>query len=126
MCPGLVNTEPFHQPAILLRGQHPGFTLRTRPLERTRLQSFIQQYETIAFPIQSFDSIPASATEQEQCIGKWIQRKLLLNNCCQTINPSAQICIATGDVHLVGSSKVTQHDCKIRSTVSIVASSAPL
>ncbi len=50
---------------------------------------------------------------------------LLLDQSGQTVDPTAQVRIATGDIHLFRSGKVAQHNFKIRSTVSTVAASAP-
>ena len=121
----LVHTQAFHEPAILLRSQCPRFAFFPRPLEAAAFQSFIQQYEAVTFPVQCLDPVPASATEQKQRVGGWIQMELLLDKCRQTIYPAPQICIAAGDVYTLRTGKLTQHDFKIRSTASTVAISAP-
>ena len=72
-----------------------------------------------------FDTIPPSATKQEQGVGEWIQMELLLNHGSQTVNPAPQVGIAAGDVYPVCPGEVGQHDFSIRSTVSTVAASAP-
>ena len=73
-----------------------------------------------------FDTIPPSATKQEQGVGEWIQMELLLNHGSQTVNPAAQVGVAADDVDLVRSREIAQHDFRIRSTVSTVEASAPL
>lgn len=80
----------------------------------------------ISFPVQGFDAIPASSAEQEKCIGKRIQREFLLNHGCQTVDTTAKICVAAGNVHPIRTSEVGQHDFSTRSTASTVAASAPL
>ena len=121
----LVHAQAFHEPAILLRCQCSGFAFFPGPLKRTGLQTFIQQNKSVAFPVQCFYSIPPSTAEEEQSIRKRIQVKLLLDQHCQTVDPTAQIRITAGNIHPVGSSKVRQHDFRKRSTVSTVAASAP-
>ena len=125
MCLWLVHTQTFHEPAILLRSQCPRFAFFPRPLEAAAFQPFIQQHEAITFPVQSLDAVPASATEQKQRVGEWIQMELLLNKSSQAIYSSPQIRIAAGNIHPLCAGELTQHDFKIRNTVSTVATSAP-
>ena len=125
MCLWLVYTQTLHEPAVLLRGQRPCLAFLPGPLEAAGFQTLVQQYKPVAFPVQRFDSIPASAAEEEQGVGKWIQVKLLLYKSGQSVNPASQVSIAAGDIDPVGTGKVAQHNFKIRSTVSTVAASAP-
>ena len=125
MCLWLVYAQSLHEPAVLLRCQCPGFAFFTGPLEITGLQPFVQQDKTVSFPIQRFDSIPASSAEKKQRIRKGIQMKLLPDQYCQTVYPTAQVGITAGNIHPVGSGEVSQHDFRMRSTVSTVAASAP-
>ncbi len=81
---------------------------------------------SVVFPVQRLDAIPATAAEQIQCVGKRIQRELLLNQISQAVDPTAQVRITAGDIHLFCAGKVAQNNFKIRSTVSIVAASAPV
>ena len=122
---GLVNAQPLHEPAILLRSQGSGLTFLPGPLEGTGLQTLVQQNKSVAFPIQCFDSVPASAAKKEQCIGKRIQIELLLNQRCQSVYPLAQVCIPAGNIHTLGAAEIAQHDFRMRSTISTVAASAP-
>lgn len=64
---------------VLLRGQQFGFRFTAQPLETAGLQALVQQQKSISLPVQCFDSVPVSATEQKQRIGEWIQMELLLN-----------------------------------------------
>jgi len=125
MCLWLVHTQTFHEPAILLRSQRSCFTFFPGPLEAAGLQTLIQQDKSVSFPVQRLDSIPASAAEQEQCIGERIQMKLLLNHSRQSVNSSTKVSVTAGDVYPVSTVEVAQHDFNIRSTVSTVAVSAP-
>ncbi len=85
----------------------------------------IQKDETIAFPVQLLDTIPVSTAEQKQCIGKRIQLKRFLHHGSQTIYSMAQICVAAGNLYLISSSEIAQHDFSSRSTIPTVSASAP-
>ena len=121
---GLVNAQALHEQAVLLGCQRSGFTFFPGPLEAAGLQPLVQQHKAIAFPVQRLNAIPASAARQEQGVGEWVQIELLLNHGGQTVNAAPQVGITAGNIHPVSAGKVTQHDFKIRSTVSTVAASA--
>lgn len=122
----LLHAQALHEPPVLLGSERPGFAFLSRPLEAARLQTLVQQQKSVAFPIQRFDAIPTTATEQKQCVCKRIQRKLLLDQSGQTVNPTAQVRIAAGNVDFVRAREAAQHDFSTRSTFSTVAASAPL
>ena len=109
----LIYAQTLHQPAVLLRCDSPGFAGAARPLKATGLETFVQQHETVALPVQGFYPVPAPAAEQKQGVGKWIKFKLLLNDCGQTVNSAAQTCIAAGDVNPICSCEIVQHDFSI-------------
>ena len=121
----LIHTQPLHEPAVLLGSQRSGFPFRPGPLERTRFQPLVKQHKSVAFPVQRLDSVPPSAAEQEQGVGEGIQVKLLLHHGGQPVNAPPQVGVAAGNVDLVRSREIAQHDFRIRSTVSTVAASAP-
>ena len=121
----LFHIQAFHKPAILLRGQQSGFRFIAWPLETATLQAFVQQQKSIPFPVQCYDSVPASATEQKQRIRKWIQLELLLYDAGQTIDSTSEIGVAAGDIDLVRSGKIIQRDCRIRSSMAVVSAFAP-
>ena len=122
---GLVYAQSLHKPAILLRRKNARFAFFPRPLERSGLQTLIQQDKSITFPVQCFNSVPASAAEEEQCIGERIQIELLLDQRSQPIYSTTEVCVTAGNIHPVGTGEVCQHDFRNRSTVSTVAASAP-
>lgn len=68
---------------------------------RALLQSLVQQDEAIFFPVQALDTVSPPSAKQEQCVGKWIQFKLLLDEPRQTIYALAQIRVAAGDIDLI-------------------------
>ena len=82
---------------------------RARPLVRALFQSLVQQDEAVLFPVQALDTVPPPPAEQEQCVGKWIQFKLLLDEARQTVYAFTQICAATGNVDFICTSEVVQH-----------------
>ena len=49
-----------------------------RITEKNGLQALVQQNEAVTFPVWCLYSVPASAAEQEQCVGKWIKIELVL------------------------------------------------
>ena len=63
---------------------------------RALLQSLVQQDEAIFFPVQALDTVSPPSAEQKQCVGKWIQFKLLLDEARQAVYALAQIRVATG------------------------------
>ena len=71
---------------------------RARPLVRALFQSLVQQDEAVLFPVQALDTVSPPPAEQEQCVGKWIQFKLLLDEARQAVYAFTQICAATGNV----------------------------
>lgn len=125
MCLGLIHTQTLHEPAVLLRCQCPGFAFLPGPLEAASLQPLVQQDKSVALPVQCLDPVPSSAAEEEQCVAERIQVELLLDKNSQSVYPSAKICVTAGNIHPVRTSKIAQHDFRIRSTVSTVAASAP-
>ncbi len=126
MCLGLVHAQSLHEPAILLGCEQSGLCCEPRPLETAGLQTFVKKDKPIALSIQCLDPVSASAAEQEQGVAEWIQVKGLLYHGSQTIYSTAQICVAAGNVDLVGPGKVAQHDFSSRSTMPTVSASAPL
>lgn len=122
----IIRYRLIHEPTVLLRRQGFGFCFRPWPLETAGLQTLVQKDKTIAFPVERLDTIPASAAEQEQGIAEWVQVKGLLHHGRKTIYSSPQICVAAGNVDLVGAGKIAQHDFIIWSTILTVSESAPL
>ena len=96
----LLDTQSFHQPAVLLSSNAERFVLAARPLELTLFKPFVEQEKTVALPVECFDSVGSSAAKQEQCVGTRIKFKLLFNDSRQTIDPTAKIRVAAGKVDL--------------------------
>lgn len=122
----LVDAQAFHEPAVLLWCQYPGFAFFPGPLEAAGLQPLVQQHKSVALPVQCLDPVPASAAEEKEGICKWIQPKLLLNQGGQSVDATAKVGVAAGDIHLFGTGEVGQHDFSTRSTISTVTASAPV
>ncbi len=89
--------QPFHEPAVLLRGQQTGFRFTAWPLKAAELQTLVQQQKSIPFPVQRFDPVPALTAEQKQRVGERSQMKLLLNDAGQSIDSPSEIGIPTGN-----------------------------
>ena len=125
VCLWLLDTQSFHQPAVLLSSNAERFILAARPLELTLFKSLVEQEKAIAFPVERFDSVGSPAAEQEQRVGTWIKFELLFNDSRQTIDPTTKIRVAAGKVDL-RSAEIAQHDLSTRNSAASVASSAPL
>ena len=90
---------------------------RARPLVCALFQSLVQQDEAVLFPVQALDTVSPPPAEQEQCVGKWVQFKLLLDEAHQAVYAFTQICAATGNVDFICVGEVVQH--RRRSSTSI-------
>ena len=126
VCFWLFRFQPFHEPAVLLWRQCPDLILGSRPLETAVFQPFIQQQESIAFPVESFNTVSLSAAKQKQCRLKGIHLELRAHHTGQAVNSASQIRIAAGDIHRAAAIEVIQHRFKIWRTASTVDGSAPL
>ena len=80
VCLRLLNTQSFHQPAVLLSSNAERIILAARPLELTLFKPLVEQEKTVALPVERFDSVGSSAAKQEQCVGTRIKFKLLFND----------------------------------------------
>ena len=125
VCLRLLNTQSFHQPAVLLSSNAERFTLTPRPLKLTFFKPLVEQEKAIAFPVERFDSVGSPAAEQKQRVGTRVKTELLFNDSRQTVDPTAKICVAAGEVDL-RSAEIAQHDLSTRNNAASVASSAPL
>ena len=96
----LLNTQSFHQPAVLLSSNAERLVLAARPLKLTLFKPLVEQKKAVALPVERFDSVGSSAAKQEQCVGTRIKFKLLFNDSRQTIDPTAKIRVAAGKVDL--------------------------
>src|SRR5699024_1595730 len=65
-CFGLVNRQPFQEPAVFLAAEISYFRRIPRPLEPTIIQTFIIEAEPVFFEMQRFNPVAASPTEKEQ------------------------------------------------------------
>lgn len=118
--------QSLHEPAVLLGRQCPDLILGSRPLETAAFQTFVQQKESVAFPIQRLDPVSFSATEQKECCLEWIHLELRAYHAGQTVDSTPQICIATGNINRAATLEIIQHSFRIRRTASTIAGSAPL
>ena len=96
----LLNTQPFHQPAVLLSSNAERLILTARPLELALFKSLVEQEKAVALPVERLDSVGSPAAEQEQRVGTRVKPELLFNDGCQTVDPTAKIRVAAGKVDL--------------------------
>ena len=121
----LLDTQSFHQPAVLLSSNAERFTLTPRPLKLTFFKPLVEQEKAVAFPVERFDPVSSSAAKQEQRVGTRVKTKLLFNDSRQTVDSTTKIGVAAGEVDL-RSTEIAQHDLSTRNNAASVASSAPL
>ena len=100
VCLRLLDTQSFHQPAVLLSSNAERLVLAARPLELTLFKPLVEQEKTVSFPVECFDSVGSSAAKQKQCVRTRVKLKLLFNNSRQTVNPTAKVSVAAGEVDL--------------------------
>ena len=96
----LLDTQSFHQPAVLLSSNAERLVLAAWPLKLTLFKPLVEQEETIAFPVERFYPVGSPAAKQEQRVGTRVKMKLLFNDSRQTIDPTAKIRVAAGKVDL--------------------------
>ena len=100
VCLWLPDTQSFHQPAVLLSSNAERLVLAARPLELALFKSLVEQEKAVALPVERFYSVGSSAAKQEQCVGTRVKFELLFNDSRQTIDPSAKVSVAAGEVDL--------------------------
>ena len=100
VCLWLLDTQSFHQPAVLLSSNAERLVLAAWPLKLTLFKPLVEQKKAVSLPVERFDSVGSSAAKQEQCVGTRIKFKLLFNDSRQTIDPTAKIRVAAGKVDL--------------------------
>ena len=108
--PGLVDAQSLHEPAILLRSERAYFLRTPRPLEAACLQPLVQEKKSISLPQQPLDSIPPPPAEQEHGPLRRVELKLRLNDSCQSVNSSPQVCVTLSDVNRAVAREVIQHE----------------
>lgn len=97
----LLHLQPFHKPAEALRIQKPQLCFRPWPLKSPVGQPFVQQDISFPTPVQCLDPAGSAAAEQEQAFLIHFVPELLCNNCCQTIDATAKICVTAGNVIII-------------------------
>ena len=80
VCLRLLNTQSFHQPAVLLSSNAERLVLAARPLKLTLFKPFVEQEKAVALPVERFDSVGSPAAEQEQRVGTRVKMELLFND----------------------------------------------
>ena len=82
--------QPLHQSLVLFWCDLQCLFFCTGPAEAAKLQPFVKEKESVAFPYKPLDAVTSSATEEKKdVLFIWIQLEVEFNNRCQTINPAA-------------------------------------
>ena len=100
VCLRLLNTQSFHQPAVLLSSNAERLVLAAWPLKLALFKPLVEQKKAVSLPVERFDSVGSSAAKQEQCVGTRIKFKLLFNDSRQTVDSTTKIGVAAGEVDL--------------------------
>ena len=68
------DLQPLHQCTVLFWRDLQCLFFGTGPAEAAKLQLFVKEKESVAFPYKPFDSVTASSAEQkEDILFVWIQ-----------------------------------------------------
>lgn len=100
--------DPFEQHRQLCRGQHRDPFGGRRPSEATTLKTLGVKHETLPVPPQQLDQITPLAPERIDRAAERITLQMLLNECCQPVEPFAHIGNPGGQIDL-GPSRRTNH-----------------
>ena len=100
VCLWLLDTQSFHQPAVLLSSNAERLVLTPRPLELALFKPFVEQEKAVALPVERFDSVGSPAAKQKQCVGTRVKLELLFNDSRQTVDTTAKVSVAAGEVDL--------------------------
>ena len=74
------NLQPLHQCLILFRRDLQCLFFCTGPAETAKLQPFVEEKESIAFPYKPLDAVTAPAAEEKKnVLFIWIQLEV---ECC--------------------------------------------
>lgn len=96
----LLYSKPLHQPCELLWRNLTGLGRCPGPLEPSRLQSFVNKEESVAFPQKPLDPVSApSAEHKKSSFLEWIKLKMILYDPHQAVYPKAEIRIAVCQVN---------------------------
>ena len=77
----LLNTQSFHQPAVLLSSNAERLVLAAWPLKLTHFKPLVEQEKAVALPVERFYPVGSPAAKQEQRVGTRVEMKLLLDDC---------------------------------------------
>lgn len=101
---------PGHEPLELFLGHFHDLLFCPGPLVFAIQKPLIEQQESVTFPYEALDFIRFPATEHEKDILlKWVNIQLAANDCTQTIDTQAKICVAAGDIDTVEAGGIIQH-----------------
>ena len=99
-----------HKPFELLLGHFHNLLLCPGPLVSAIQKPLIEQQESVTFPYEALYLVWFPAAEHEQnVLLKWVNVQLAANDCTQTVDTLAKICVAAGNVDPVEAGGIIQH-----------------
>ena len=102
----LLDGEPLHEPAELLRRDAPRLGSIARPLEAAVFQPLVEKQEAVALPEQPLDAVGAPAAEEEEGAGEGIHLELPLDDGSEAVDGLAHVGAAACEVDLADGGKV--------------------
>ena len=94
----LLDAEPFHEPAELLRRDALRFGRVSRPLEAPALQPLVEEQEAVPFPQEPLDAVGAPAAEEEERGGERAHLELLLDDGGEAVDGLPHVGAPAGEV----------------------------
>ena len=99
-----------HEPFKLFLGHFHDLLFCPGPLVSSIQKPLIEQQKPVTFPDEALDLIRLPAAEHEQYIFlKRVNIQLAANDCTQTVDTLAKICVAAGDIDTVEAGGIIQH-----------------
>lgn len=102
----LLDAEPFHEPAELLRRDAPGLGRVPRPLEAPVFQPLVEEQEAVALPQEPLDVVGAPSAEEEERGSKRVHPELLLDDGGESVDGLSHVGISAGEIDVADGGKV--------------------
>ena len=94
-----INGKALHQAHDLLIGQLSNFVFIVWPSQLPVLKAFIEQPESLAIPIQCFETISSAAAEEKDAAREGIKIEAFLNYVSKRINSPTHVGLTTNNEH---------------------------
>lgn len=106
----LLDSEPIHEPAVLLFGDGFGLLLAARPLQVPIGEPLVAEQPAVSLIEQGLHTvIPAAAKQEDAAWFCRVNAKRAVYESGQAVNPFSQIRIAGTDVNPLESDGIIQH-----------------